>query len=185
MTTVRAHWKLIAAGIVAVATAAVILSMAAWSSSGSGGTSGAAASDGEQAMLDFAQCMRDNGIPGFPDPVANPDGSFGFARPQGVPSSVLDDALASCQAEAQAIGLGVGSGAADPAVQDGLLEFSQCMRENGVPEFPDPRPNSDLPSGLHELFEGIDQQAPRVQRAIQSCNSILAQLFGAAHGGGG
>lgn len=186
MTTLRARWTLVVSvAVTAVAAVAVILAVTAFNSSGSGGST-TAASDTEQAMLDFAQCMRDNGVPTFSDPVANPDGSFGFERPQGASQSAIDAALESCQSEIQAAGLaiGPGSGAQDPAVQDGLLEFSRCMRENGVAEFPDPKPNSDLLSGLHGLFDGIDQESPRVQQAIQSCDAILAQLFGPAHGGG-
>lgn len=186
MTGVRARWKLvISLAVAAVAAVAVILAVTAFDSSDSGG-SVTAASDTEQAMLEFARCMRENGVPSFPDPTARPDGTFGFERPQGVPTSVLEDALESCQAEARAIGLGAGpSGQDDTAVRDGLLQFSRCMRDNGVSEFPDPKPGSDLISGLHGLFEGIDQEAPRVQQAIQACQFILNQLFGGAHGGGG
>lgn len=185
MTALRARWKLLAVAVAAVTAVAVILAVTAFDSSGSG-SSTTAASETEQAMLEFAQCMRGNGVPTFPDPTANADGTFGFARPQGVPSSVLDDALASCEAEADAIGIGPGSsGPDDTDVQDGLLDFSRCMRENGISEFPDPKPGSDLVGGLHGLFEGIDQESPRVQRAIASCQPILAQLFGGAHGGSG
>jgi hypothetical protein len=185
VSTLRARWKLVALAIAALAAAAVILSLTAFNSSESG-NSNAAASDAEQAMLDFAQCMRDNGVPSFPDPVARPDGRFGFQRPQGIPQSALDNGLESCQSELQATGLSIGPAAQDDtAVQDGLLAFSRCMRENGVPDFPDPKPNSDLLSGLHGLFSNIDQGSPGVQQAIQSCQSILNQLFGPGHGGGG
>jgi hypothetical protein len=80
MTAARARSILVLAAALA---AAAILSVTACGSSGSN-DSDSAASDTEQAALDFAQCMRDNGVPTFPDPVAKPDGSFGFDRPQGV-----------------------------------------------------------------------------------------------------
>jgi hypothetical protein len=178
VTTVRAHWRLvIAVTVVGVAAAAVILSLTAWNSSESG--SSAAASGNEQAMIEFAQCMRENGVPSFPDPVAQPDGSFGFPRPRGVSSSALEAAVESCQSELEAAGLRLpGSDAQDPEVEDAILDFSRCMRENGVPEFPDPQPGA----GFHGLFDGIDQQSPRVQGAIQSCESILSRIFGPSHG---
>jgi hypothetical protein len=47
------------------------------------------------------------------------------------------------------------------------------MRENGVPEFPDPKPGE----GFHGLFENIDPESPRVQQAIQTCESILSRIF--------
>jgi hypothetical protein len=138
---------------VAVAAAAGLLLLTACSSSGSG-DSEAATSDPEQATLDFAECMRDNGVPSFPDPVAQPDGSFRLQRPPGVSPSALDDALKS------------------------------CMRENGIPEFPDPKPGSDALSGLHGLFSNFDLESPRVARALQSCQSVVNQLLAPVHGGG-
>lgn len=177
MTALRARWKLVVVAVVAVSTLAVVLALTAFDSSGSGGSETGA--NTEQAMLEFAECMRDNGVPSFPDPVAQPDGSFGFPRPQNVQPDVIDDALASCQAELEATGLRVpGPETQDPEVEDAILDFSRCMRANGVPEFPDPKPGA----GFHGLFEGIDQQSPRVQRAIQSCQSILSRIFGPGHG---
>ena len=181
MTPVRARWK--RAIVVALAAAGVLLLLTACSSSDSSDGS-SVASDAEQAMLDFVQCMRDNGVPSFPDPVARPDGSFGLQRPVGVPASVLDDALASCQSEAQAIGLRSDPSAPDTDAQDQLLKLSRCMRKNGIPEFPDPEPGSDVIGGLHGLFSGFDLESPRVARALESCQSVLNQLFGPGHGGG-
>lgn len=184
MTTVRARWKLGGVVVLAVVVVAAIVSLTAWRSSDSD-ASGAPATNAEQAMLDFSQCMRDNGVPSFADPLANPDGTFGFTRPLGVPQSALDNGLASCQDELQETGSALGPSAQDDTdVQDGLLELSRCMRENGIAEFPDPEPGSDLLGGLHGLFTDIDQESPRVQRAMQSCQSVLNQLFGPSHGGG-
>ena len=178
MTTLRARWKL----VLVVVAAAVILSLTACGSSGSGSPK-AAVSDAEQAMLDFAQCMRDNGVASFPDPVAKPDGTFGFQRPQGVSPRALDDALASCKSKAQAAGIDTGSATPDTDAQDQLLKLSRCMRENGIPEFPDPTPGSDAISGLHSLFSDYDLDSPRVAKALQSCGYILNQIFGPGHGG--
>jgi hypothetical protein len=182
VNALRARWKLVALAAVAIAAATVILSLTAWNSSDSG-DSNATAGDSEQALLDFAQCMRDNGVPSFPDPGARPDGTFGFERPQGVSPSALDDALASCRSAAQAAGLDAGSSNPDTDAQDQLLELSRCMRENGIPEFPDPEPGTDVISGLHSLFADYDLESPRVAQALQSCQSVLNQLFGPGHTG--
>jgi hypothetical protein len=168
--------------VVALAAAAVVLSLAACGSSNSS-DSGATVSDTEQAALDFAQCMRDNGVSSFPDPVAKADGSFDFERPQGVPPSALDDALESCQSEARAAGINSVTGAQDPETRDQLLEFSRCMRRNGVPDFPDPKPNAS--GSLRSIFGKVDVQSPRVKKAMQSCDSILSQLGGPLGGGSG
>jgi hypothetical protein len=129
--------------------------------------------------------MRDNGLPSFPDPVAQADGSFRLQRPPGVSPSALDDALESCKSEAKALGIDSGSAAPDTGAQDQLLELSRCMRANGIPEFPDPKPGSDVLSGLHGLFEDFDLDSPRVAKALQSCQSIVNQLLAPVHGGEG
>jgi hypothetical protein len=169
--------------VVAVAATAEMLALTACGSSDSG-NSGAAASDTEQAALDFARCMRDNGVPSFPDPVAKPDGGFRLQRPPGVSPSALDDALESCKSEAGAAGVDSGSAAPDTGAQDQLLELSRCMRANGIPEFPDPKPGSDALTGLHGLFENFDLGSPRVAKALQSCESIVNQLLAPVHGAG-
>jgi len=166
--------------VIALAAVTVILSLTACSSGGSGG-SAADTGDAEQAALDFTQCMRDNGVPSFPDPVAKSDGSFGFARPQGVPPSALDDALKSCQSKARAAGIDSLAPARDPRTRDQLLRFSRCMRRNGVPDFPDPKLNAS--GSLRSIFGTVDLQSPRVQNAMQSCDSILSQLGGPLGGG--
>jgi hypothetical protein len=185
VSALRAHRKLAIgiAGVSAVAAAALILSLTVWDSSGSG-DSEAAAGDAEQALLDFARCMRDNGVPSFPDPVAKLDGGFRLERPPGVSPSALDDALGSCRSEAQAAGIDAGSAAPDTDAQDRLLELSRCMRANGIPEFPDPQPGSDVLTGLHGLFQNFDLESPRVARALQRCQSVVNQLLAPVHGGG-
>jgi hypothetical protein len=182
VTALRARWKLVVLAVVALAAVVVLLALTAFNSSGSGGSE-TVAGDTEQALLDFAQCMRDNGVPSFPDPVAQPDGSFRLQRPAGVSPTALDEALKSCQSEAQAAGIDSGSAAPDTDAQDQLLRLSRCMRANGIPEFPDPKPGSDLITGLHGLFSNFDLESPRVQRALQGCQTILNELFGPGHGG--
>jgi hypothetical protein len=167
--------------VVVALGAAAVLSLTACSSSDSGGS---AAAPGERAALDFARCMRDNGVPSFPDPVARPDGGFRLERPAGVPPSALDDALKSCQSEARTAGIDAGSAAPDTGAQDQLLKLSRCMRDNGIPEFPDPKPGSDALGGLHGLFASFDLQSPRVALALRNCQSIVNQLLAPAHGGG-
>jgi hypothetical protein len=170
--------------LVALAAAAALLSLTACSSSGSD-DSKTAASDSEQAALDFAQCMRDDGIPSFPDPVAQADGSFRFERPPGASAGALDDALESCRSEAQALGIDTGSDGGDAETRDGLLRLSRCMRANGLPDFPDPRPDSDSLSGLHDLFGEYDLESPQVVKALNACQPVINELLGSMHGAGG
>jgi hypothetical protein len=128
--------------------------------------------------------MRDNGVPSFPDPVAAPDGGFRLERPPGASPRALDDALASCRSEARAAGVDSGSAAPDTDTQDRLLGLSRCMRANGIPEFPDPKPGTDVLTGLHGLFKNFDLGSPRVATALQRCQSVVNRLLAPVHGGG-
>ncbi len=138
--------------------------------------------DPEQALLEFAQCMRDNGIPDFPDPVANADGSFRIGQPPADADFQAWNRVAGgpCSERLADAGLVLGGGQSqDDASQaerlDAELAFAKCMRGEGV-NVPDPDPNSPL-GGLHSL----DQQSPTVQAAFSKCQPLLADAFG--HGG--
>lgn len=103
-------------------------------------TTAAGNADSEQAMLDFAQCMRDNGLPDFPDPVVGSDGSLSFGfRGQGAADAGIDPrsdafqtAMSACRDKLQGIALGGNRGQFDPTqLQDELLQVAQCLRDKG------------------------------------------------------
>jgi hypothetical protein len=128
--------------------------------------------DQEQAMLDFAQCIRDNGVPNFPDPKANADGTFSFQRPTGrVDQAAVERAQQTCQPLLEGTGLGIAPDQDQSELEDALLEFAECMRANGV-DMPDP----DL-SGGGNPFQGVDPNSPNFQAAFGSCQSVLAPLM--------
>jgi hypothetical protein len=107
----------------------------------SGGNS--AASIHEQAVK-FAECVRANGVSGFPDP----DASGSFTIDGVVNGSSLDPNSAAFE---RAIGAcknleppGFTGVKATPQQRTARLKFAQCMRDNGVPDFPDPTPDGPL-----------------------------------------
>ena len=71
------------------------------------------------------------------------------------------------------------SDGADPTSEEDLeeqaLEFAQCMRDNGVPDFPDPQVNGDGgmimggPGGAGDF----DQEA--VEKAMEACEDLRPQ----------
>jgi len=85
-----------------------------------------------------AQCMRDHGVPEA-DPRVKPDGGVqvgGGYDKHTLDQGVLDAAIEACKAfqvvlspEDQALKLA------------GARQLAQCMRANGVADFPDPDPN--------------------------------------------
>ncbi|PZF80330.1 hypothetical protein [Jiangella anatolica] len=116
----------------------------------------------EPGPLAFTQCMRDNGID-----MADPDPTTG--RPQvgeGVDpdSPAYQDAMEAC---ADLLGEGAALSEPDPAELDQYQAFAECMRDNGLPEFPDPQP------GGQGLFDGIDRTNPGFQAALEACQDVL------------
>jgi hypothetical protein len=149
-------------------------------SSGSDGSSQESTSSPEQAALAYAKCMRSNGVPSFPDPKAG--GGFLF---HGSPGLISSPAFKAAQAKCHKL-LPPGPGSGPPPSAQTLAHFlkvAQCMRKNGVYDFPDPRtsvpPNpfgsggagviSDIEGVILVFPSTIDQQSPAFERAAAAC----------------
>lgn len=98
---------------------------------------GEAEASPEEAALAFSQCMRDEGID-FPDLGVDAEGNIsireGFEAID-VRDESVRDAREACQDELAAGGFGGGGGRQaafeSPEVQDGLIAFSDCVRNEG------------------------------------------------------
>ena len=138
----------------------------------------------EERLLRFADCMRDNGVD-FPDPVVEADGSvqFGFRPGAGGGDEQrelgrdpdLPAAREACEGLLEGLSFGPGSGNFDTTeLQDTLLEFAQCMRDNGV-DMGDPDLSNFGPGGGGDgpgggPFGGaIDFSDPDVAAALEVC----------------
>lgn len=94
----------------------------------------------EAKALAFAKCMRDNGVPNFPDPKTDAQGNVqiggfrdsaqnGQFDPQ---SQAFRDAMDKCRPLAQGL-RGFGGNPADRAkFQDAALKYAQCLRDKGI-----------------------------------------------------
>src|SRR5690606_32107857 len=120
-----------------------------------------ASDDPEDKALAYAQCMRENGMPEFPEPDS--EGRIKFRRPINPDSPELKQAAEACRHMAPE---GWGEEKIDPEDQEVMLEFARCMRENGVPEFPDPDPNAGL---------RITPNDPKARAALEVCDAILQE----------
>jgi hypothetical protein len=92
----------------------------------------------------FAECMRSNGVAKFPDPSAS--GQFTIdAVANGTSldtsSPTFTQALGACKSLEPA---GFEGSARSSQEQSAALEFAQCIRANGVSDFPDPAPGQPL-----------------------------------------
>ena len=144
--------------------------------------------DDEQALLAFSACMRDNGVPDFPDPRLSADGSVDFATSSGDPFGDVDNdtaeaAVNACLPELEGVAFAPGGSDFDlTEIQDRLVEFAQCMRDNGI-DFDDPDLSGFASGELSNPFGDLDITDPEVEAAFEECQSIFADLgFGSIGG---
>jgi hypothetical protein len=118
--------------------------------------------DPGDAALAYAQCMRENGFTEFPDPT--PDGDLRIrVTPETTPR--FEAAGEACRDLAPD---GFRGEDVTPEQLEALLKLSQCIRENGVPDFPDPRPEGSY--DLRGVSTGPDD--PRIDAAMSACRDV-------------
>ena len=188
------------AGAVVILLAVLTLAAACGQASGDNGSDVATAngakttpttkkSDARQAGIDFARCMREQGVD-IPDPTFDDEGnaSIGFHAGGGggeveqAPEapSAFAEADKKCRHHLEGV-LGAGpDGKPDPELQDKALKFARCMRENGVADFPDPDFSE---GGMVQIGgKGLDPNSPTMQAAQKACQSIMGPLPGGGPG---
>jgi hypothetical protein len=92
----------------------------------------------------FAECMRSHGVREFPDPDAS--GTFTIETIANGTSIDTDSpaftrAITACKDLEPA---GFTGGTRSPEQQKAALKFAQCIRDNGVKDFPDPAPDAPM-----------------------------------------
>src|SRR5512132_3553677 len=146
------------------------------------GSSSTAASHNSTATprakaVKFAECMRENGYPDFPDPKASGEfPTFGIS----VSPAVWVKALGACK-ELQPPGSF--SAHMSPKQLSAALKFAQCIRAHGVKDFPDPVqdepiidttkiPAANRPGGMSIL-----------NAATRKCGDLIAAAIAERNGG--
>jgi hypothetical protein len=162
-------------------------------SAGDGASAGAASSDvsDEELALEFAECVRGEGVD-WPDPITLADGSIDLLGGQGpeaitAADGTIDDgtqaALDTCVPIVEGSSLLPGADDIDAETQDQLLEFAQCLRDNGV-DVDDP----DLSvigtgRGPAAIFgSNFDPSDPTTEDAIGNCQSLFTGGLGSQGG---
>jgi hypothetical protein len=144
------------------------------SSTGSTGTTSSGASKkltARDKAVKFAECIRAHGVSDFPDPNAKNDFEYGVS----VTPAVWKQATTACK-DLQPPG--TLSAKRTPKQQSATLRFAQCIRDNGVKDFPDPVngepvintykiPSSNRPGGMTIL-----------NAAIQKCRNVMGEAVG-------
>ncbi|GAA2141013.1 hypothetical protein [Glycomyces algeriensis] len=124
--------------------------------------------DGFEQALAYSECMRENGIPDFPDPERNGENGVGLSLPEGIDPEDEDFKAAEEACEDLMPGPGEGE-TLDPEIYEALLDYSECMRENGIAEFPDPQPNGGI---MMNGEQGFDPQSDEFQAADEACAEL-------------
>ena len=130
------------------------------SETGTAGTSATATAKSKQLSardkaVKFAECIRAHGVSDFPDPNAKNDFEYGVS----VTPAVWTKAVNACKALQPPGSL---SSKRTSKEQSASLKFAQCIRANGVKDFPDPVngepivntykiPSSNKPGGMTVL----------------------------------
>jgi hypothetical protein len=178
------RWARSVAAVIATACLAV-LAAACGGSSGSPGVAGAGSSTSGQSsssssrsdqLLAFSLCLRSQGVPGFPDP--EPDQTEFKLPPANEPGygasgSQLWSAVSTCRHL-----LPPGAGAwyprsEIPRILRGMRKFAECMRNDGISDWPDPKFDSQGRLG----FTGPGADNPpgsRTDHVVNQCHHLLA-----------
>jgi len=112
-------------------------SIAGCGSTGAPSRAMASTRSGSSSRLQFSQCMRANGIPNFPDPSPAGYQTTGI----NLQSPAAESAFNVCIKHQHQ------SGQPPPTPESVRLQeltFAQCMRANGIPNFPDPDANGNI-----------------------------------------
>jgi hypothetical protein len=170
--------------------------------------------DAEEELLDWVECMRDEGVD-IPDPTRDADGNLvisgngiqigGGSEPgtndddgaSGEPTFTPEEMEAAEEVCGPPPGLGPGdiSEEDQQAMEEAALEFAQCMRDEGIEDFPDPDFSDLGPGGATQRessddnssggaegdgpqvvlgpFGEIDMNDPEVAAAFEACQDVL------------
>jgi hypothetical protein len=129
--------------------------------------------------LKFVTCMRTNGVAAFPDPPASGEITIdGILNGSSIDSdsAVWKRAVAACE-DLQPPGF---TGTKRTTEQQAAaLEFAQCVRENGVKDFPDPTPDSPLvDTNRIPSLSGEHPDLSVLQAAMKTCGVTFGARAG-------
>jgi hypothetical protein len=167
-------------------------------STAAAGSGSAAASGYGSGPLAFAKCMRANGVPDFSDPAAGGGFDLNGIDPT---SPAFRAAQTKCHSlwGQEAVGgplpaFGSRTHASSQTLAK-LRGIAVCMRQHGVPEFPDPRLSVPLHpfgsgTGVVTDYDGaillfpstLDIHAPAYTQAAAACGALAQKLGSGPHG---
>jgi len=127
----------------------------------------------EEALIEFAACMRDQGMD-FPDPSVDANGfpSFDFEDPESIDQDAMFEAGEECRYLIEGVVLNLLD--FDTAeFDDTFLEYATCMREQGIEDIPD---SIDLTSIIEDGSLPFDPEDPAFIAADEQCRDIFGEF---------
>lgn len=154
--------------------------------------------DSEQELLDYTKCLRKQGLD-VPDPEVDANGNLQLGGPGGggpsggapgdggqqIDRSAMEKAQKVCGDLPDSVTQQFDD-VDQTEMQDTILEYAKCMRENGV-DMPDPdfsnigTPGSGPGDGQDGgpgggPFGDVDRDDPAFKKASEACQSLLAGI---------
>jgi hypothetical protein len=125
-----------------------------------------------QAWHNLAQCYRSHGL-AVADPTVNDDGTSSWSTSSGLPQEVKNAARTigkeTCRAEYGALSSQALHPPPTQAQLHGLVLLARCMREHGIPDWPDP--NSRGAFQLNARLQAFGKNgSPEGMRALRACS---------------
>jgi hypothetical protein len=130
------------------------------------------------AALQFADCMRTHGMTNFPDPDSS--GTYtadGIANDGRVDTSspAWTRAIAACKSLEPAGFTGTRRSTDQQAL---AIKFAQCIREHGVPDFPDPEPDGPLVDTNRIPSSNSKAGMDAINAGMKTCGQVYAGQLG-------
>jgi hypothetical protein len=128
-----------------------------------------------------AQCIREHGAPNYQDPLLTSDGyvytdEVALREVEESQAAAID---AACHDLIRAANFNIrDQGPPTPKVIAAGVKSAQCLRANGLPDYPDPTADSRFSPGKGfgldpESLPTAGKQDPGVRRALQACRKLL------------
>ena len=127
-----------------------------------------------QKAVKFAECMRSNGVSQFPDPSASGKLTIdAVANGSSLDTSTpaFKQAISVCKNLEPA---GFTGSKRSSQQQQAALRFAQCIRANGVKDFPDPIPNGPLVDTNRIPSAATSSGMSLLHVAMQKCSDVAA-----------
>jgi hypothetical protein len=163
----------------ALALTAVVISISACGSiAPAGGSSSDIITAAARKAVKFAKCMRSNGVSDFPDPPASGKLTIdGIANGSSLDTSspAFEQAISECKDLEPA---GFTGSKRSPQQMQAALQFAQCIRENGVKDFPDPANGEPLVDTNRIPSAATDSGMSILNAAMQKCHGFVAAQVG-------